>query len=279
MGSNEKIREIQEMLSGGGKKIAIIVILLLIFLVFLNPFVVVGAGERGVVLNFGAVQDNVLGEGLHFRIPIMQAVEIMDVKIHKSQTEAAASTKDLQDTHSVIAVNHHIVPDKANWVYQHIGTEYQARVLDPAVQESVKAVTARYTAEELITHREDVSREIKEGLKRKLTEFHISVVNFSIVNFSFSKQYIQAIEDKQTAEQRALKAQQDLKRVEIEAQQKITQAKAEAESLRLQRQVISNDLIRLRQIEAQIKAIDKWNGQMPSVTGGALPFLNVKPLD
>ena len=248
---------------------------LLFFLLFLNPFVIVGAGERGVVTNFGEVQDYVLGEGLHLRIPIVQRIYKMSVRIQKVETKAAASTKDLQDTHSTIVLNYSIVPDKSNEIFGKIGMSYRVRIIDPAIQESVKAITARYTAKELITKREEVSRTIKELLTKKIGQYNIKVNSFSIVDFSFSKQFTQAIEDKQTAEQRALKAEQDLKRVEFEAKQKVELARAEAKALQLQRAVITQQVLELRRIEAQLKAIEKWDGQMPRVTSGAVPFLNL----
>jgi regulator of protease activity HflC (stomatin/prohibitin superfamily) len=251
----------------------------LIAFYIINPFVIVGAGERGVVLNFGAVQDSVLGEGLHFRIPIMQKVLKIDVRIHKSQTDAESVSKDLQDTKSTIAVNYHVAPDKVNKIYQSIGTEYKDRIIDPAVQEVVKAITARYTAVELITQREKIRSEIKDLLKQRLIAYDILVDDFSIVNFRFSQQFEQAIESKQTAEQLALKAQRDLERIKIEAEQKIASAKAEAESLRLQKENVTAQLIQLRQIEASIKAIDKWDGRLPNVTSGALPFIDLKNMN
>ncbi len=264
-----------------GKPLYVVLLLVLVFIIFstINPFVIVGAGERGVVLNFGAVQDSVLGEGLHFRIPIMQKVQKIDVRIHKSQTDAESVSKDLQDTKSTIAVNYHVSPDKVNKIYQNIGVEYKERIIDPAVQEVVKAITARYTAVELITQREKVRGEIKELLKQRLITYDILVDDFSIVNFRFSQQFEQAIESKQTAEQLALKAQRDLERIKIEAEQKIASAKAEAESLRLQKENVTAQLIKLRQIEASIKAIDKWDGHLPKITSSAIPFIDLKSLD
>jgi prohibitin 2 len=235
-----------------------------------------GAGERGVVLNFGAVQELVLGEGLHFRVPIMQKVALMDVKVQKSITSAAASSSDLQEVSSEVAVNYHIIPDKANIVYQTIGIHFKERIIDPAVQEMVKAVSARYTAEELITKRPAVSEAMKETLTERLRDFNIMVNAFSIVGFSFSQIFMEAIESKQTAEQLALKARRDLERIKIEAEQKVTAATAEAESLRLQRANISPDLIELRKVEANLRAIEKWNGILPQVTGGGpVPFIGI----
>jgi regulator of protease activity HflC (stomatin/prohibitin superfamily) len=248
--------KIKSFFRGRFKTVLWIIIALFIFF-FINPFVMIGAGERGVVLNFGAVQRRVLNEGIHFRIPIMQRIVRVDVRVQKSQTDAAAASKDLQQTHSTIALNYHILPEKANWVYQQIGGAYKERIIDPAVQEVVKAVTAKYTAITLITQRETVRHEIREMLKQRLVSYNIIVDDFSIINFEFSKQFTQAIEAKQTAEQLAMKAQRDLERIKIEAEQKITQARAEAEALRLQKENVTPQLVRLRQIEASLRAIEK----------------------
>ena len=160
-----------------------------------------------------------LDEGLHFRMPIMQKIVLMDVKVQKAVTDAAAASADLQDVSSTVAINYHIVPDKANIVYQTIGVEFKERIIDPAVQEVVKAVTARYTAEELITKRAAVSDAMKLTLTERLLANNIAVDAFSIVGFSFSKIFMEAIESKQTAEQLALKAKRDLDRIKIEAEQ------------------------------------------------------------
>lgn len=265
---------------GGGKaagfvKWAVIGAVVLVLVMVLNPFVIVGPGERGVVMNFGAVQPDVLGEGLHLRIPIMQKVVLMDVKVQKEQVDADAASKDLQDTSSTVALNYHIDPDRANAVYQQIGWAFSDRVIAPAMQEAMKAVTAGYTAMELITQREKVRNEVRLQLRERLSTYNIVVDDFSIVNFSFSPQFTQAIESKQTAEQLALKAQRDLERIRIEAEQKIAQARAEAEALRLQKMEVTPQLVALRQIEVQQKAIDKWDGRLPQVTGGAMPFVDV----
>jgi len=266
----------QSVMKKGPMRVALIIGVILVFFLFLRPWVQIGAGERGVVLNFGAVQEHVYGEGLHFRMPIMQEIIRVDVKVQKAETDAAAASADLQDVSSTVAINYHIIPDKANIVYQSIGIYFKERIIDPAVLEVVKAVTAKYTAEELITKRPAVSDAMKLSLTERLLAHNIAVDAFSIVGFSFSKIFMEAIESKQTAEQLALKAKRDLDRIKIEAEQTITAAKAEAESLRLQKANISGDLIELRKIEANLRAIDKWNGILPQVTGaGAVPFIGV----
>ena len=279
MGLREKFKVVGEdrpRRFGGISRIVALVFAIGFIIILFNPFVMIGAGERGVVLNFGAVQDKVIGEGLHFMIPIMQKVVIVNVQIQKSQTDAEASSADLQETSSTIALNYHILPEKANIVYQTIGIQFKERIIDPAVQEGVKAATAKYTAVNLITKRERVKSEIRDLLRTRLITYNIVVDDFSIINFSFSKEFTEAIEAKQRAEQLALKAKRDLDRIKIEAEQKVTQAKAEAESLRLQKENISYQLIELRKIEAFQELIKKWNGDVPSVMGGAVPFFDLK---
>ncbi len=273
---NDPMGEIKSVLKKGQWRNLIIITALMVLLFAFKPWVQIGAGERGVVQNFGAVQDKVLNEGIHFKIPIVQTVILMDVKIQKAMTDAASSSSDLQDVDLSVALNYHIIPDKANLVYQTIGVQFKERIIDPAIQEVMKAVSARYTAEELITKRPAVSTEMQQALTSRLLASNISVDAFSIISFSFSQTFTDAIEAKQTAEQNALKAKRDLDRIRVEAEQTIAAATAEAEALRLQKMNISPDLIELRKIEANLKAIDKWNGILPEVTGaGAIPFIGV----
>jgi len=259
-----------------GMFVVVAIVLVFIGIMMLNPFVRIDAGERGVVLRWGAVQDKVLDPGLHIIVPFADKVVEMDVTTQKVQTDANAASSDIQETHSVIALNYHLDPEKTNAIYQKLRKEYRSRIIDPAVQEAVKAVTARYTAVELVTQRDKVRDDIKQLLKDRLTQNHIIVDDFAIIDFQFSKEFSQAIEDKQVADQHRLKAQYDLQRIKIEAEQKVTQAKAEAEALKLQKQNISKDLIELRKIEAAQMAIKKWDGHLPSVTSGAIPFIDVK---
>lgn len=257
------------------KKILFAVISIIV-LILVKPWVQIGAGERGIVQNFGAVQSTVLGEGIHFRVPLMQTVIIMNVQIQKALTDAGSASSDLQDVDLSVALNYHVIPEKSNIVYQTIGLEFKERIIDPAIQEVMKAVSARYTAEELITKRPAVSSEMQLALTQRLLESNIAVDAFSIVSFSFSQTFTDAIEAKQTAEQNALKARRDLDRIRVEAEQTIAAATAEAEALRLQKMNISPDLIELRKIEANLKAIEKWNGILPQVTGsGAIPLIGI----
>ena len=248
----------------------IVAAILFLFWIF-SPFVVVGAGERGVVFNqFHGVDQKILGEGFSFVVPVVERVVKMDVRIRKSDTRATAASKDLQTVGTEIVLNFHLFPDKVNKVYQEIGLEYEKRIIDPAVAEIVKAVCAEFTAEELITKRQIVKEEIKTALHKRLMTSFISMDELNITDFQFSKIFNEAIESKQTAEQLALKAGRDLERVRIEGQQKVVQAKAEAESQRIQKETISPIILQLR-------AIEKWDGKFPQVLGGsgAMPFINI----
>lgn len=270
--SNEFEEAFNRYVGGASSKVVRIAIVVVVLLLLVNSFKTIGAGERGVVFSqFGGVQDTVLGEGLRFKFPFIQDIIPIDVKIQKSQTAVAASSKDLQMVSSTIAVNYHVAPAAANKVYQDVGLSYKERIIDPAVQESMKAATAQFTAEELITKRGEVSVQIKDMLSERLLTHSIMVDEFNIVDFSFSAVFNEAIEMKQTAEQSALKAERDLERVKIEAEQQITTARAEAEGQRLQRQTISPAILQLR-------AIEKWDGHLPQVTGGGTPFIDLKAI-
>lgn len=249
------------------KLIAVGIVVLLLLIVLFSSFQVVGAGERGVVFSKLSVVRNVtLGEGVHLKIPFVEEIVPIDVRVHKSQTAAPAASKDLQNVSSTIAVNFHIDPSKAHHLYQEIGLSYKERVIDPAVQEAVKAVTAHFTAEELITRRGEVKDSIMANLTERFVKFNILVDEFSIVDFSFSEEFNRAIEAKQSAEQSVLKASRDLDRIKVEAQQRITQARAEGQ--RLQRETLTPTLLQLR-------AIEKWDGKLPQVSGGATPFIDL----
>jgi prohibitin 2 len=248
----------------------------ILFLLYLfAPFAVVPAGNRGVITTFGKVSDGVLDEGIHFRIPIAQTVHLVDVRIQKGEGEGDAASRDMQSVHTRVALNYHINPAEAAVVFRELGQAAGERIILPAVQEAVKAATAQYTAEELISKRPEVRDRIKALLAERLVKHGVMVDEFSIVNFSFSKSFSESIEAKVRAEQEKLKAERDLQRIKVEAEQKIASARAEAEALKLQRQEVTAELLRLREIENQRIAIEKWNGQLPSVTSNAVPFINV----
>lgn len=244
----------------------------------LAPLTIVPAGHRGVAVLFGKVDLVALPEGIHAVNPLANVVKV-DVRVARFDSDGEAASRDLQTVHTAITLNYRINPELVAALYQSIGPGFEYKVLAPAVQESFKAVTAKYTAEELITRREEVRGAIRQLLIEKIrarATDSLTLDEVSITSFSFSQQFARAIESKQEAEQLALKAQRDLDRIQIEAKQRVAQAEAEAASLRAQKQEITPDLIKLREIEAQVKAIDKWNGVLPqTVAGGSVPFINI----
>jgi regulator of protease activity HflC (stomatin/prohibitin superfamily) len=253
-----------------------LVIVVLVAVLAIQSFTIVQAGHRGVVLQLGAVQPKVLEEGLHFKIPFIQTVLPIEVRVQKAESSQVSASRDLQTVTTTLAVNYHLDGTTINNLYQNVGMEYRARIVDPAIGESLKAVTAQYTAEELISKRSEVSAKVKEVLATKLSLYNVVLDDINITEFKFSEEFNRAIEQKQIAEQQALKSKLDLDRIKIEKEQEITRAQAQAEALRLQKQEVTPELIELRQIEAQLKAIEKWDGKLPNVTGGATPFINVQ---
>ena len=246
-----------------------------------STVVVINPGHRGVVFNrISGVREIALKDGFNIVLPIVEQVYEMDVRVQKDSHDATAASKDLQIVHTKVALNFHPDPEAVARIFKEVGVSYSDRVIAPAIQEAVKATTARFTAEELVTRREDVKKLIRELVEKQVHPFHIMVDELYITDFDFSRQFAEAIESKQVAEQQAGKARRDLDRIKIEAEQKVATARAEADSLRMQRDAITPQLIQLRQVETQKLAIEKWNGQMPSVIlgSGATPLLDLGAL-
>lgn len=250
------------------------VIAVFVFITFVSAAEIVDPGERAVVIRVGKVVD-VKSEGFYWRKPFIEQYKKVDVKTQKIEVEADAASRDLQSVSATIALNYNLIPDNVGLLWQEIGKGYQVQIIDPAIQESVKAVTAKFNAEELITKREEVRDSIKTLLREKLMEQHIAVTEFAVTDFSFSASFDNAIEAKVTAEQRALEAKNKLEQVKFEAEQRVAKATAEAEAIRIQAQAVTQqggkDYV-------QLKAIEKWNGSLPQqfVPGSAIPFLNLK---
>lgn len=242
------------------------------FIIFWGCFYTVDSGQRALVLRFGQVQE-VVSDGLHLKLPFIERVILVDVRTQKSHAPASAGTKDLQTVTTEVALNYHINANSLQDTYTRIGLDVEDKVIEPRIQEIVKGVIARFSAEELLTRRDAVKQEIAVGLRSSLSNYNISVEDIQITNFSFSKAFDEAIEAKQTAEQNALKAKNDLDRIKVEAEQKITMAQAEAETIRIQAQAIKEQG---GEEYVKMKAIEKWNGVLPQFTGGGtMPFISV----
>lgn len=241
----------------------------------LTAIVIIDAGHRGVVFSrITGVRATPIGEGLNFVAPYVNYVVEMDVRTTKENFKTSAASKDLQIVTTELALNYHPVAATVSSIYQRVGLAYTERIIKPAVNEVVKAQTAKYTAEELITKRENVKNAIRVSITELLAKSDIEVVNVFITDFQFSKAFSEAIEAKQVAEQRAAEAKNKLVQIKIEAEQKIATARAQAESLRMQKQQVTPELIQLRVAEVMKDAVAKWDGSFPQVmAGGDLPFL------
>jgi len=243
------------------KLIAIGVLVLVVLILFFSSFVMVGAGNVGVVTRFGAV-NRVVNPGLNFKIPLIEGIALMETRTQKEQVDARAASKDLQEVKSTIALNFHLRAERAVDVYQNIGILYRERIIDPAIQEAFKATTAKFTATELITKREAVKQEALGHLKERLNVFNVVVDDFNIVNFDFSDDFNQSIEQKQVA-------QQNYERARIEATTATTQAQGQADA-----QKILRDTGSLTSEYLQFLSIQKWDGKLPNATAGT-PFINI----
>lgn len=230
---------------------------LLVLFLIIGTIVIIPAGNRGVMLTFGKATATV-NEGLNFKMPLVQSVAIMSVQTQKYEADASAASKDLQDVTTKVALNFHLTEDNVLAVYRDLGVEFASRIIQPAVQESVKASTAQFTAEELITKRPLVKEKIDAMLTERLGKYGIIVDTISITEFQFSTQFTQSIEAKVVAQQNALKAENDLQRIKVEAEQKIASAQAEAESLRLVNEQLKNSPLAL-----QLRIVEKWTGILP----------------
>jgi regulator of protease activity HflC (stomatin/prohibitin superfamily) len=225
--------------------------------------VIVPAGNRGVLMTWGAVQDPVLNEGIHFIMPVAQSVQIMEVRTQKYEVPASAATMDLLDVQTTIAVNFHLDPKVTNKIYQEIGMDYEGRLIAPAVQEVTKANTATFNAQELITSRPIVKQKIDDALRIRLQERGIIVETISITDFKFPAQFNDAITSKQTAIQLKQKAENDLERIKVEAQQAVAQATGQSQSIE-----IINEQLKKSPQYIQYLATTKWDGKLPYATSG-----------
>ena len=248
--------------------------LFLFITIFCRPFTIVNAGERGVLMKFGKVQNEVLDEGIHPIMPIITSVQKLSVRIQKNSFKYDAVSKYLQKITTELAVNWHVDPTKVNKVFQQVGKNEAiiTGIITPAVSEVLKAATANKTAEEIITKRTQLKEEIDNNLKKRLAPYGLIVDDVSLVNFSFSSEFSKAIESKQIAEQEAKQAEFIAQKATQEAQAEINRAKGQAEAQRLQRLTLTPELL-------QKQAIEKWDGRFPTVIGGnsAIPLINIDP--
>jgi regulator of protease activity HflC (stomatin/prohibitin superfamily) len=229
----------------------------------------VPAGYVGVVTRWGAVQ-RIVPPGLGVKIPLAEAVHRMSAQTQKDEIEASSASSNLQTVSAFIAVNYRLDGQYASAVFQSIGTDYQDKVVAPAIQNAFKSATAKYTAENLIKMREQVRIDAETELQKQLEPYHIIVENFNIINFDFSPEYNASIEAKQVMEQNVQTAKLELEKSRIEAEQRVVEAQAQADA-----QKALKDTGALTDAYLQYLFLTRWNGILPDVIGGANPVFDI----
>ncbi len=261
-----------------------IIILVLIGVIAVASVKIVDAGHRGVLLHWNAVDltNPPLEEGLHFVVPFQDEVVGIEVRTLKYSSEARSASKDLQTVETTVTVNYHPDKEAVHRLYKNLGLDYENRVIQPAIEETVKQVTANYNAEELITKRPLVKQDIESSIRERLNQFNVVTEVISITDFEFSPLFAQAIEAKVEAEQNALKAENDLRRIEVEARQReanaiglananIAEAKGESEAISIINKALSENPNYLEWLKTQA-----WDGKLPLVVGeGGTPFIQI----
>ena len=262
----------------------VIIVLILIGLMIYASVKIVDSGHRGVLLHWNAVDltNPPLDEGLHFVVPFQDEVVNIEVRTLKYEKETRSASKDLQTVETTVTVNYHPDKEAVHRLYKNLGLDYENRVIQPAIEETVKQVTANYNAEELITKRPLVKQDIEVSIRERLNLFDVITEVISITDFEFSPLFAQAIEAKVEAEQNALKAENDLRRIEVEARQReanaiglananVAEAKGEAEAISIINKALSENPNYLEWLKTQA-----WDGKLPLVVGeGGTPFIQI----
>jgi prohibitin 2 len=270
----------------GGAKILIsaVIILIIIAVVASASVKIVDAGNRGVLTQWNAVdiENAPLDEGIHFLVPFQDDIVQIEVRTQKYDAQTRSASKDLQTVQTTVTVNYHADQERVHILYKEIGLDYENRVIQPAIEETVKQVTANYNAEELITKRPLVKADIENAIRERLDVFNVKTEVISITDFDFSDLFSKAIESKVEAEQKAQKAENDLIRIEVEARQleaqaeglasaNIAEARGESEAISIINQALSNNPYYIEWLKTQA-----WDGKLPLVVGeGSTPFISI----
>ncbi|VVC03064.1 SPFH domain / Band 7 family protein [Candidatus Bilamarchaeum dharawalense] len=287
----------EEMAVHNGVKLAVFLVIgffVLIFLFVFFPVRIINAGEIGVLLEFGRVKE-IWHPGMHILIPFMNDVVVMSTQIEKFETSSSAASSDLQMVSTMIAVNYRLPKTDASIqsLYENFRGDHEIRIIQPLVQEVVKANTAKYTAEELLSKREQVKAVITQNLKEKLLEYDVDVVEVSITNFDFSPDFNKAIESKVVVQQELLQAQLELQKKQIDVQRIIVEQNASATAIVIKAEADAQAQILRANAEAQaiqtITAslndpyirylyVQNWNGQVPKVVGSGQNIIDISSL-
>ena len=276
----ERTMNLSELKFPKPRNVGLIILLLIILVIGWSTFVIVPAGHRGVVLLWGSVEKRIMGEGLNFKMPIAESVIKVDVKVQPHPfKEIDASSREYQMVKMTGMMNFHIDPAYVNDLYQKVGLDFADKVIDPAFNDFVKEVVPTYPIGEILPKREEIRKRAMTKLGDNLSRYHIVVDDIYFANIRFSPGYERAVEAKQVAQQQMETQKQVLAQREIEAQQKVATAKGEAESILVvaQGQAKANDALSrsITPILVQYKGVEKWNGILPQVSGGAVPFIDL----
>lgn len=246
-----------------------------------RPWKIVDAGERGVMMHLGEVQDKVYGEGPVVFVPFFNKVKIIDVKQKTLEIKNDAFSSDIQETTTMVVTNYRIYPPTANKFHQEIGyacsrkngCAYEKEIMTPVILDIVKATTAKFEATQLIDNRTEVKKLIEANIKAELKKKGIDVITVSLTNFKFGDKFTESIEEKVVARELTKKASIDLERIGIEAQQKFAKAEGDAKAIEvIQKQLeVSDSYI-------EYLKVTNWNGELSKVTGGATPFMDVSAI-
>jgi len=265
------------------RTIGILILLFVVLILLWGTFVIIPAGHRGVCLWWGSVEKRIMGEGLNFIVPLAERVIKVDVKVQPHPfKEIDASSKEYQMVKMTGMMNFHIDPAYVNDLYQKVGLDFADKVIDPAFNDFVKEVVPTYPIGEILPKREEIRQRAMKKLGDNLSRYHIIVDDIYFANIRFSPGYEGAVEAKQVAQQQVETQKQVLAQREIEAQQKVATAKGEAESIQVvaQGQAKANDALSrsITPILVQYKSIERWNGILPQVSGGAVPFVDLRKI-
>jgi prohibitin 1 len=238
-----------------------IVLIVLVSIVGCGSFFSVGAGVVGVTFNSITGDTAAYSQGMYFKIPIVTSVIKFDVKTQREDIQADSASKDLQKVKVHVAINYHLDYKKVNELYVKVGRDYIEKVINPAVNESVKASVAQFPVEEIIVKREDVKILIEKSLKDRLAIYNIILESVNLVNISFDEEFNRVVEQKQIEEQKIKTAEYIKKQAEQKKQATILEAEGEARKQELLRATISKDTV-------MMKWIDKWDGKLPTYMMG-----------
>lgn len=257
-----------------GKLMLPVIVVVAAVLAF-SAYFIVPPGEVAIKTRLGSIVDS-YSEGMHFKLPFFENITRFSIQIQRADIKTQAFSKDLQTMNAHLVVNHRIQKETAVSIYRNLGPAYVSNIVDPAVQEVFKAIAARYSAERVISERNELVLEINKEVKERLTLKEIVVTDISVTDLDFTDQFLKAVEDKQVAEQQAKMSEKLVEKAKRDAEQAIAKSRGEAEALRMQREQVTPALIELRKVDAQLKAIEKWNGVLPGYVGAGVPFIAIE---